>query len=143
MKRTASNQQRIPMTLDTLLQRLLERLESIGHQHEEIFDSEVRERMGMAIMDGFVHDRVDYTISNDMGMFSEEANVAVRSSIQEYVDEAKVVAKALGLAKFHERLAVFQNGEVVTEKDRNDYDEFFGTTPPESYDEHGTVIRLK
>jgi hypothetical protein len=40
--------------MDKLLLQLLERLEAIGEHHGELFDTEVRESMGIAIMQGFV-----------------------------------------------------------------------------------------
>lgn len=131
------------MNLENVLLRLLEKLESIGQHHGELYDSEVRERMGTAIMEGFVRGRNEYRIADDLGMFSEEANHAVRSSIQGYLDEANSEAATLGMTKFHDRLAAFQNDVVRTKKDKNDFDEFFGTTPPEFYNEFGVVIRLQ
>lgn len=131
------------MTLDKLLLRLLENMELIGQHNEELFDSEVRERMGNAIMNGFVRAKAGYQVPQDLGMFSDEANYAVRSAIQSYVDEASSAAASLGIVKFHDRLAAFQNREVRTEQTKSDYDEFFGHTPPEFYNEHGVVMRLQ
>jgi hypothetical protein len=52
-------------------------------------------------------------------------------------------AASQGITKFHDRLAVFQNGEVKTEGSGGDYEEFFGHTPPEFYDENGVVVRTQ
>jgi len=131
------------MTLDDVLLRLLEKMEVIGQQHEELFDSEVRERMGIAIMDGFVRRQHGYQIPDDLGMASEEANHAVQSSVKDYIDGANAEAELLGITKFHDRLTAFQNGGVRTAQGRRDYEDFFGHTPPEFYAANGTVLRTQ
>jgi hypothetical protein len=128
--------------MDELLLDLLEGLERIADQHEELYDTEVRERMGLAIMDGFVRNKKDYEVPSDMGMSSVEANAAVHSAVTTYIDAANKRASTLGIRRFFDRLAAFQNGTVVTKsRFRRDFEEFFGHTPPEFYDENGNAIR--
>ncbi|HEX5105337.1 MAG TPA: hypothetical protein VFV87_16075, partial [Pirellulaceae bacterium] len=50
------------LTMDEILLALLIRLEAIGDEHEELFDSEVRERMGNAVFHGFVKPMYDFQL---------------------------------------------------------------------------------
>ncbi len=126
--------------MQEILKRLLVSLEKIGEHHEELFDSEVRERIGNAIMDGFIRRRPDSEVDNDFGLFSPEANEAVRSAIVAFLSEANRVCEGIEFNSFHDRLNAVQDAGVRTNAG-NDYDEFFGHTPPEFYDENGNVIR--
>jgi hypothetical protein len=126
--------------MEELLKQLLERLEVISEDHGELLDSEVREFLGVAVMDGFVRNQGPQNISGQFGMLSEEANQAVYSAIKDYINEAIKSAELLGLTVFFDRLAALQNGDVVTEN-RNYYDDFFGHTSPEFYDDNGKVVR--
>ena len=125
-----------------ILKKLLERLEAIGENHEELFDSEVRGRTGDAIMEGFVRHRHDYIIPDDLGMFSDESNADVKSAIARYISDANQRADELGLRGFHERLSAMQDGSVLS-AGRNYYDEFLGHSRPEFFDENGNVIRTR
>lgn len=122
---------------------LLESLETIGNSYGELYDSEVRERMGVAIMEAFVRQRADYVIPDDLGMFSEPANRVVHSAIQRYIVDANRKAKSLGLLSFYDRLNALQDSSVQTANGRNDYEEFLGHTPPEFHDTVGNVIRFQ
>jgi hypothetical protein len=125
------------------LRLLLERLASIGNQHVELYDSEVRERMGEAIMDGFVRQEPDYVVKQDFGMATVAGNLEVRSTLVDYIGAANETAKALGITRFHDRLGALQNTATRTARLKHDYESFFGHTPPEFYDENGVVTRLQ
>lgn len=119
---------------------MLNKLEEIGNDHEELFDSDVCQDMEDAIMNGFVRRKLQYEIPQDFGMFSDEANSAVREAISEYVSTCNNKADELGIVAFHDRLNAHQDGSVVTAQ-RNDYEEFFGHARNEFFDELGNVIR--
>ena len=55
--------------MQALLLQLLNDLEDIGDVHEDLFDSEVRERIDNAVMDGFVRVVADYDVRTDPGLF--------------------------------------------------------------------------
>ena len=129
--------------MKAILLDLLESLESIGNSHGEIYDSEVRDQMGVAIMEAFVRRRPDYVVPSDLGMCSDEANLKVSTAITLYVDQANREAETRGLIAFHDRLNALQDEDVKTADQRNDYDEFLGHTPPEFYDRQGNVIRTQ
>jgi len=118
---------------------LLKRLETIGDAHEELYDSEVREQMGDAIVAAFIRPVDGYVLPTDFGLYSPEANAEVRSAIGDYVAKANPLAIKLGLSRFHERLAAFQDDSVQVNLHR-DYEDFFGHMPAEGYDEEGCVI---
>lgn len=128
--------------MDDLLRKLLERLEAIAEDHEELYDSDVRQLMSNAIVDGFVRARNEHVIPDDFGMHSAQANAGVRSALDEFVFAANEKASELGIASFHGRLAVVQNGGVRTQQG-NDYEDFFGHSRPELFDEFGNVFRTE
>jgi len=125
-----------------ILKNLLDRLEAIGDDHEELFDTDVRQNMSNAIVEGFVRRRQeqDFTAPEDFGMFAEKANEVVKSAIAQYIAEASQRADEVGLHSFHDRLNAVQDGSVRS-IGGNDYDEFLGHSPPEFFDENGNVAR--
>lgn len=127
--------------MDEILLALLHKLNQVAETNEEIFDSECREAVGIAIMEGFVRNLPDYSIPHDLGLATDDANRAVYAAIDEYIRSAKAKAISEGMDRFHDRLAAFQN-RAVTFKPGNDYEEFFGHTPPEFYDDGGNVVRM-
>ncbi len=124
------------------LKKLLDLLDAIGHEHEELFDTDVRQNMSNAIMDGFVRHRLQFEIPETYGMYSEEANAAVRGAITEYIAAANNRAEELGLKRFHERLNAVQD-RTVRSVNGNDYDEFLGHSREDFFDEFGNVIRTQ
>jgi hypothetical protein len=127
--------------MEQLLLELLSRLEGLGESHEELYDSEVRERMGDAIMEGYVRRTPGYEVPARFGMFTEAADAEVREALAAYMKSANTLADEVGLASFHARLATFQNSEVSTSSAISVYyDDLFGHTPPDWYDEAGTIL---
>jgi len=129
------------MMKDTL-KHFLDRLDAIGAEHEELFDSDVRQKMRNAVMDGFVRRRTGFGVPYDLGMYSEEANAAVAMAISEFIETANQQADELKIIAFHDRLNVVQDGSVRSDLG-NDYDEFLGHSPAEYFDDVGNVIRTR
>ena len=127
--------------MEARLLTLLEKLQLIGEEHGELYDSEVREQMGVAIMEGFVRNHQHFRLPDSFGMFSNEANLKVKTAIVDYIESANKKASELGLTRFHDRLAAFQNPKIQASVPGSDYEEFFGHTPPEFYDDDGNVVR--
>ena len=127
--------------MEKLLLQLIERLEQIAEESEEIFDSEVREEMGLAIMEGYVRRTQGYQMPHSFGMNSQTANDAVRAALRDYIEMANRLSDRAGITRFLDRLAAFQDDRAKTEVGGNDYEDFFGHTPPELYDEEGNVLR--
>ena len=128
--------------MKALLKQLLDRLEEIAVEHEELFDSDVRQSMSNAILDGFVRNREGFEIPNEFGMFTSEGNSVVKTAIINYIGMANRKAENIGISSFHSRLSALQDDSVCS-FDGNDYDEFLGHSQPEFFDEAGTVVRTQ
>ena len=127
--------------VDDLLKELLNRLGRVGNDHEEVYDTECRDRMSHAVFDGFIRRLDDFVLPSDLGLYSPEANASVREALAVYIDEANAKAVALHLTSFHHRLSVFQNGDLKS--DGGDYfDDFFGYSDPDAFNTEGDPIEL-
>lgn len=127
--------------MEAILFELLSRLERLGEAHEELYDSEAREEIGNIIMDGFIRRKPEFAIPTRLGMLSDAADAEVRQALRSYIENANILAQELGLTSFHARLAAIQNRNVRTNPTTAaDYEELFGHTPPECYDEAGNVL---
>ena len=124
------------------LKKLLDRLDEIGSEHRELFDSDVRQNMSNAIIDGFVRNRTGYEIPNDFGMFTDTGNTAVKTAIATFIEMAIRDAEKMRLTTFHARLSALQD-DSVRSAEGNDYDEFLGHSQPEFFDDAGTVVRTQ
>ena len=127
--------------MDALLLELLCRLERLGEAHGELYDSEAREEMGGIVMEGFVRRNPGFVMPDRLGMLSEPADLELRRALASYIEAANKLADEIGLSSFHTRLAAFQNRAVRTNTAvAVDYEDLFGHTPPEWYDEAGNVL---
>lgn len=125
--------------MDELLRQLLDALDEVAEEHEEIYDTECRERMGDPVFHLFLKpgSAVD-RFPSDFGLFDEEANQRAHAALMRYVRDATALASRLGISTFHARLAAFQNGDVRSGAG-NYFDDYFGWMNPASFDEHGNV----
>jgi hypothetical protein len=123
------------------LLRLLERLEQIGEEHPDLFNSAVRQAMSNSLVDGFARLLPDFSLPVSFRMLSAEGNEKVRDALASFLKSARTLVVEEGLTTFHERLAAIQNGDVRT-GGGNDYDEFLGTSNPDFFNVNGEVIRL-
>jgi hypothetical protein len=74
-------------------------------------------------------------------MVSDVADLELRRALTEYIERSNKLADEIGLTSFHDRLAAFQNGSVRTNPLIDvGYEELFGHTPPEWYDDAGNVL---
>jgi hypothetical protein len=124
--------------MEQILLELLIRLEAIGDRDESLFDTVVRERMGDAVFFGFIKPRPGFVLPDDYGM-PEAANRAIKAALGAYIEAAGALAPAAGLDTFHKRLAAFQNAAVRTAEQKNYFDDFFGWSNPQLFDEAGNV----
>lgn len=126
--------------MDQLLLDLLVRLEAVGDRDESLYDSVVREKMGLAVFWGFIKPKPGYVLPDDYGMPEAESQ-DIRDALADYVAAASALAPTLGLTTFHQRLAAFQNDDLRTPGQRNDYEEFVGWSNPDQFDADGNVVR--
>lgn len=121
------------------LQRLLSALDQVAAESEEIFDSDCRQEMGEAVMEAFVRANGVEVIPKKFGILNDDACVVVHEAIACFAMES---LKLLGSQSFKDRLESLQDTSVQSD-DGNDYEEYFGRTPSEFYDEDGNVLRLQ
>jgi hypothetical protein len=122
--------------LESALLEFLEHLEVIGETHGELFDSEVREAMSRAVMNGFLRQASDYQLPDSFAMFTPEADELVRDALASFLPVATQAARQDSLDTFMKRLNAFQNHNVRTQN-QNYYDDFFGWWNPDYFDESG------
>ena len=125
--------------MDDLLRELLETLEEIGRSHGEIYDTVCREAMGDAVFHRFIKPSPGYELPADFGLDADDSNQRVRAALTRYVESASELAARSGLAGFHARLAAFQNRDVRTAREQNQFDDFFGWSNPACFDDSGNV----
>jgi hypothetical protein len=92
--------------------------------------------MTQVIHDGFFKPVAEFSIPEDVGMYSDAANAAVRDALADFLDHASRLAEELGL-DFRERLAAFQHLDVSCGEAQINYNDFFQYTPPDAYDSEG------
>jgi hypothetical protein len=126
--------------MEKVLAELLERLVVIAQTHPEVEGEAVEERFDDAVHHGFLIPTPGYRLPDTFDMDSPEGDRAVREVWEWFLPAATAAAASEGLDTFHKRLAAFQNLDVTVGPQRMCYNDFFGWTNPERYDEYGNVI---
>ena len=111
--------------MKNVLKRLLDDLDEISERHEEVFDTDVREQMYVAIRKGFIMPEAGYVVPAKFGMFSERGNQRVREAIVRFLTDpaSAIVSKACQTPQA--RLDWFQDIDIRSSTGKA-YDEFFG-----------------
>ena len=125
--------------MDEFLRQLLNRLDAVALENEEIYDSESRDRMSRAIMDGFVRGQGVDSLGDNYGLHSPEANQTVREVLVKYIKMCNQESSRRDLVRFDDRLAKFQDSKVKSDVEGNYYDEFFGHADSDWFDQNGQV----
>ena len=102
----------------------LDSLEAIGSEHEEVYDTDVRERLAESIEEILVMRVAPLDVSDNLGMFSDEANRSVAKALRAFLEVVVPEADALGLDEAARRGAVW-NVEARSSRDTT-VDEFLG-----------------
>jgi hypothetical protein len=110
-----------------LLKKLFCRLEAIGEQYPELYDSDVSEAMTEAIRRGYFNLEPAFAVSDDLGMSTGQANQLVKGAIKEFIDKARALAEAQGL-DFRSRVAEFQRLDTTVGDKQICYNDFFRYT---------------
>lgn len=108
------------------LRSLLDALEAVGREHEELYDTDVREQMSEAIVHGFIEPEPGYALASEFGMFSAEGDAAVHRALAGFLAKSHLAARVAGLDTPAKRLEAFQDCDVVTSQEGQAYDSFFG-----------------
>jgi hypothetical protein len=123
-KERASNDKRTQI-IKKALRELVHGLDRIFEKHDEVGDTDVRDRMFVAILNGFIKPVKAYKIPAQFGMFSDEGNALVRSALQKFLDHPEIAAARKRLRSPEDRLNAFQDYDVETAKSTNIF-EYFG-----------------
>ena len=107
------------------LKQLLNSLDKLAEGgHDEVMDTDVRERMHDAVYKTLVEPQPDYQLPDEFGMFSPEGNKKVKAILIKFFAHPEFAdAKTLPTPKA--RLDAFQDVEVES-AEGNTYDEYFG-----------------
>jgi len=104
---------------------LLEDLESISKDHEEIFDTDVREQMWTFLESRFIHWNKETPIPQKFGMFTPEGNEKIRSAFERNTEHLDTIIDVFRLDTYEKRKQSFTNPKLATEAG-NHLDDFFG-----------------
>jgi len=105
---------------------LLEDLEKLGNEHQELYDTDVRESLWSVIEEGLIQQTNDFKVPQDLGMFSPEANTALAKIMMENIKRLREVFAIFDLHTEEKRRASFFNPELHTESGRS-VEDFFGS----------------
>jgi hypothetical protein len=115
------------------LKTLLNQLDEIASEHDEIEDTDVREQMADAIEKAFIRPVSGYVLPNKFGMFSTEADAAVRKALKMFLRDPEVTAASSQLPSPVDRLAAFQDESIFSDQGTW-YDDYFAYLEPESFE---------
>jgi hypothetical protein len=112
--------------LKDILLILLDKLDAIADNHEEIYDTVVRELMNKAIWKGFILFQKDFHLPQYFGTNSRSCDHEIHVILQDFLDNAsKIVHEYSILGDSQVRLLAFQDSRIRSKKN-NAYDDFFG-----------------
>ena len=94
--------------------RFLDTLEAIGEDHEEVYDTDVREQLGEAIERNLIIPAGPIETPTKLGMFSDEADERVAAALGAYLTEARRQADELRLDEVARRRAVWDPDATST-----------------------------
>jgi hypothetical protein len=106
-------------TMQDALSTLATEMADIGEEHEEITDTDIRERMFDVIFQGFIYRTPGYQAPQFYNTDTPECNVAVRAALTKFIEQANLAADASGLDTPQKRHDAFNAADL-------DLDEYFG-----------------
>jgi hypothetical protein len=109
----------------TSLAALLEDLEEIAKEHEEIFDTVVREQMWTFLEARYIQLNRDTTLPTEFGMSSAEGNEKIREAFTRNTENLDTIIEIFSLDSYKKRKTTFTNPKLAT-PDGSRLDDFFG-----------------
>lgn len=106
------------------LKQLLNALDVVAETHGEIYDTMVREELRDALHRSFVMAEPEAELPGSFGMFGDEGNAAVCSTLEAFLSEPAVL-EMMRAATPQQRLDAFEDGSVLSDQGVP-YDEYFG-----------------
>ncbi len=91
------------------LKQFINDLDKIFSEHEELGDTDVRERLTIAVHKSFILQQSDYMVPSTFGMFSDEGNKKVLTAVQRFLAHPEVTAASKLLKSWDDRLGAFQD----------------------------------
>jgi hypothetical protein len=107
------------------LKQLLTALDRIYAKHEEVGDSDVRDRMYAAIYRSFIQPQRGYALPAKLGMFTDKGNELLRMALHKFLTHPEVLAASRALRSPQDRFAALQDNDVQTSNDTTWF-EYFG-----------------
>ncbi len=104
---------------------LLEDLELIAIEHEEIFDTDVREQMWSFLEARFIRLNKNASLPESFGMFTDEGNDKVREAFARNTENLDTIIDIFSLDTYEKRKITFKNARLAT-RGGNRLDDFFG-----------------
>jgi hypothetical protein len=104
------------------LATLLNRLEEIAEKHEELYDTECREKMSEALFTAFVYKKDGYVLATDFAFYEVEGNKEVSEAISQYIEVMEPLTEA---STEEERMDMIEDYGVES-NDGQTFDDFFG-----------------
>lgn len=111
--------------ISDLVVRLYQKLDKIGKEHEELFDTDVRECMHLSLNHYFVWGNDTSIMPINYAMFSAEGDNLVASAIKEFCTKASKLADESGIPKGQLREDIIQDPNLEIEGGIS-YDDFIG-----------------
>ena len=107
------------------LAALLEDLETNAHEHEEIFDTDVRERLWTFLEARFIQHNKKTSIPTEFGMFTPAGNESIRDAFARNTENLDTIIDVFSLDTYEKRKLTFTNPKL-TSAAGNHLDDFFG-----------------
>lgn len=112
--------------MDDALLNLLNTLEKVGQDHEELFDTDVKEQIADRFIKLFFFGETEFGDSNSYGMLSEEGNRAIHNAFATFADNLR---KLDGVNALEEK-AKWQLLDNAVTKGGQLSEHFFGALTP-------------
>lgn len=109
----------------TSIAALLNDLEAISNDHEEIFDTDVREQLWAFLELRFIQWNKETPVPLEFGMFTPEGNEKIRRAFESNTENLDTIIDVFRLDTYEKRKLSFTNSKLATEAG-NHLDDFFG-----------------
>ena len=100
-------------------------LEAIGDEHEEIYDTEVRENLWSYLEARFIKYDKEAPLPSSFGMFTEDANEKIRQVFAHNASRLDTIIEVFELDTVEKRKTSFTNSKLTTERGSK-LEDFFG-----------------
>ena len=101
--------------MEELVADLTQGLNKIATKHEELLDTSLVERIVQVLEEGFI-DNVEgdrYEVTEDLGMFTLEGNLALQELLQDFIDQANDIAAEQRLEDPADRREAIRSDELA------------------------------